>query len=200
MLAPWDRNPMLERLEENRILHLIARLTSTPSSTASTRRCRARVLLREADLGAARAQPALTSPPEPAQRRGERQLALCVDRVELVLGGVRAPARSRWRASSPHRPPPRRAAPAASSRPAASPTPGMRPSHFSATLMWASIQPPMSPIRSSEWWWITLMSCGHHLPAGLPGLQADVEVVAVELAQPLVEAQLRARPRATSRS
>ena len=33
------------------------------------------------------------------------------------------------------------------------PTPGIRPSHFSATRMCASIQPSGSPMSSSEWWW-----------------------------------------------
>ena len=42
--------------------------------------------------------------------------------------------------------------------PPAAPTFGMRPSHFSATRMWASTQVSGLPMRSSEWWWMTLKS------------------------------------------
>ncbi len=60
---------------------------------------------------------------------------------------------------------PRRAEPAAFQSPPPAPTPGMRPSHFSAILMWASTQPSTSPISSSEWWWMTRVR-GDHLPPG----------------------------------
>ena len=42
--------------------------------------------------------------------------------------------------------------------PGALPTPGIRPSHFSATRMWASTHSSVSVTSSSEWWWTARMS------------------------------------------
>ena len=78
--------------------------------------------------------------------------------------------------------------------PPASPTSGIRPSHFSATRMWAWIQLSASLMRSSEWWWTTLKSAVTTLRPAVPHLQAEVEVVAVELPERLVEADVADRP------
>ena len=139
--------PDPQRPEENRILHLIARLDLDHElDRERTARRQPDDSQRCGDISAA----APEKPLQPAQRGGEPPARAARSPRRACPRSRSGPARSRWRASSPRRPPPPPAAPAASSRPRASPTPATRPSHFSATFMWASIQPPMSPIRSSE--------------------------------------------------
>ena len=59
-----------------------------------------------------------------------------------------------------------------------------------------------SSISRSEWWWTTWRSAVTTFLPAVARLHADVEVIAVDLAQRLVEAQVRASPtaRAPSRS
>ena len=79
--------------------------------------------------------------------------------------------------------------------PATAPTPGICPSHFSATRMCAAIH--VSRVADElERVVVDDAEVGrHHLAAGGAHLQAEVEVVAVQPAERLVEADVAHRPR-----
>ncbi len=107
--------------------------------------------------------------------------------LALLEGGVgdrSAPLRSR----------PRPAGARSFQVPGPVPMPGMRPSHFSATAMCAWTHSSWSGTISSGRWWIARTSAVSDLAARLADLQAEVQVVAVEAAQVLVEADVAHRP------
>ena len=204
ILDPWDRNPLLERLEANRVLHLRRQRDQAQAAwCARAQRAQGRPAAAAARVGAfalaerlsrlrQRAGVATDSSASPRTRSARaaadvRALTRAVSpsaarpqrlrRVDPAQRLGHPPADARCSARSPsvraprpaarRRPPGARAArrlglgpPRALLPVAAAPRrrPGIRPSHFSATRMCASIQVSGSPISSSEWWWMTLKS------------------------------------------